>query len=275
MSAPAPGVYRDVPYAEYAAWPAVRASTLNACARTMAHGRHAEVTGGKDSNDLDYGTAFHAAVLEPERFQQEWLVAPVCDRRTREGKETWAAFLEEAAGKNIMTGNDGEIAKAMIGSVYANQAAADLLAGAIVRELSVVWRDDATGLLCKARIDVLSRWEGWTTIVDLKSARDASRHGFSRAVVSYRYYASLAWYRRGLAAVSPADRRCMLIAVEKAPPFCTAVYELDEAALDKGDEEMADLLARYSEARASGVWSGYPGQPVEIGLPEWKIGIAA
>jgi hypothetical protein len=38
-----PGIYAGTPYDEYAAWLAVRASTLNACHRSFLHGRWAHL----------------------------------------------------------------------------------------------------------------------------------------------------------------------------------------------------------------------------------------
>lgn len=267
------GLYPGVSYHDYASWPAVRASTLNACARTMAHGRQAEIEEKDDTAALAFGTAFHSAVLEPDQFRRDYIVAPACDRRTRDGKEEWTAFVEASAGRLPITQADHAAAEAMIRGVYGNRDCAELLANAKARELSFVWRDDATGLMCKARIDLLTTYAGWTVIVDLKSTADASRGGFQRQMTSLGYYRQLAWYRMGLQALSPVEepRRCALIAVEKAPPYLAKAYELDGEALAIGEQEMRELLARYAEARASGVWGGYGDDMAGLSLPTWKV----
>lgn len=265
----APGIYRNIPYDTYAAWPAVRASTLIACARSMAHGRQAELDGGRDTAALSFGTAFHTALLEPDRFRREFAVAPSVDRRTKDGKQAWADFLAANGGKTPITEDDHAIAEAMIRSVYAHRDAAELLSNALAKEVAFVWRDEATGVLCKGRADAITTFAGWTVILDLKSARDASKRAFARDMSTHGYYRAMAWYRRGLAALAPAERRCVLLPVEKTPPYCTATYEIDCRALDKGDEEMTDLLTRYDEARRSNVWPGYPHDTAVIDLPEW------
>ena len=48
---------------------------------------------------LLFGQVFHKLVLEPNLFEQEFVVAPECDRRTKAGKMAWADFQMEAQNK--------------------------------------------------------------------------------------------------------------------------------------------------------------------------------
>lgn len=41
----------------------------------------------EETDALIFGRAFHKIVLEPEGFDYEFAVCPVCDRRTKEGKQ--------------------------------------------------------------------------------------------------------------------------------------------------------------------------------------------
>lgn len=252
-----PGIYQGVPYDDYAAWPAVRASTLNKCVKSLAHGRDSEINPRADTKDLAFGTIFHSLILEPDTFDLRYAIKPSLDRRSPAGKESWRIFEAESAGKQVITESDIAIARAMRKGLMRCRDAASLLSGARAKELSLVWRDPETELLCKARIDMVSLLYGRTYIVDLKSAADASKLAFRRQSENLGYYRSLAYYRWGLGELIPAQRRCAIIAVEKSSPYEAAVYELTENVLTHGLEEIRFELRRYAAALESGNWPGY------------------
>ena len=52
------------------------------------------------------GSAFHVLTLEPDKFLDQYAIAPKVDRRTKAGKETWANFSSENEGKQILTSQD-------------------------------------------------------------------------------------------------------------------------------------------------------------------------
>lgn len=270
-AAPKPGIYPNVPYDVYASWPAVRASTLNQCAKSLAHGRESEINPKDDTAATAFGTAFHCAVLEPDRFRDTYVIAPTVDKRTNAGKEEWVLFKASLKPhQEIITESEYLIAEQMINGVYACRDAAVLLSHISHRELCVVWKDDETGLLCKARIDAITQFAGWTFILDLKSARDASQHAFRSHMTTLGYYRSMAWYRHGLNVLSEHARRCVLLACEKVAPFCAVPYQLTESALEIGMTEMRALLRDYAKAQESGIFPGYSDDIVMIDVAGWK-----
>ena len=58
-----------VSFEEYCSWP-IRVSTLNACRKSLKHGRFLETNPGSHTSSKvqAFGTAFHTAVLEPASF---------------------------------------------------------------------------------------------------------------------------------------------------------------------------------------------------------------
>lgn len=269
---PPDGIYRGIDYQTYAAWPAVRASTLNACAKTMAHGRLAEIEGSEETEAKKFGTIAHFHILEPATFHDRYIVAPACDRRYKEGKQIWAEFLETAGDRSIVTADEYGTATCMMASLMQNAGCRQIMDGAIAHELSVLWTDEETGLRCKARIDLLSRIGNVAVIADLKTTAEAGRRAFERSSTQYGYYRSMAWYQAGLAKAAPCEvpRRCVLIALEKTAPYLAKGYEFDDWALDTGLAEMRELLHAYAAARQSGDWPGYGDDIGTISLPEWK-----
>ena len=76
---------------------------------------------------MQLGSVTHAAILEPDRFQSEFVCAPVLDKRTKAGKEKFAQFEEENKGKVVVHSDMYSKTIAMRDAVYANSAAKKLL----------------------------------------------------------------------------------------------------------------------------------------------------
>ena len=102
-----------------------------------------------------------------------------------------------------------------------------------------------------------------------KETRDASRRGFSRAVERYGYYVQDPFYLNGLDVLSPRTRRFAIIAIEKDPPYASAVYELDATWRELGRLEYLRHMRTWQECQKAGVWPGYPGGVQELNAPEW------
>ena len=141
-------------------------------------------------------------------------------------------------------------------AVWNNGDAALLLSGPGDTQLSMVWQDAETGLLCKGRIDRRCRAMGLNLIVDLKTTRNAQTWAFTGDIAKYRYHAQLAFYVDGLATLAPAERHVVFLVVEKDPPFCSRLVGLSPEALDAGRAEYRRYMHQYIHARDTGQWPG-------------------
>ena len=60
-----------------------------------------------------------------------------------------------------------------------------------------------------------------------------------------------------------------IVAVEKEPPFCVAVYQLEAAAIYDGARELEPLLELWAACEESDTWPGYDSDIVKIDLPAY------
>lgn len=271
MNAPEPGLYPGVPENEYRSWDAANQSTLWTFRRSALHARY-EYLHPDATPDTDLGSAIHAACLEPGRIADRYAVRPPgIDRRTREGKVAWAQFEAESAGKTILARpDDFATLEGVADAVRNHPLAFELLCTAPgATEVSSVWRDPELDVLCKGRIDRIVEYAGWTWLVDLKSAQDASPQGFLRSVLSYGYHVQASFYVDGLEALDPRDRRFAFVVVEKSPPYAVACYELDMLLADLGRAEYRRYLKMWKRCQESGVWDGYPNEIAVCTAPDW------
>lgn len=271
-----PGIFVGLSFDEYVQLNAVNSHILSQLASaTPAHLRYQLLHGGQDPTPaLDLGWLVHLALLEPERFAGEVVVAPKVDRRTTTGKTMWAQF--EAANPGRLHIDPEEYARAagMRDAVLANPTAAGFFQGRGRSEVSIVWEDAATGVLCKARIDRVGFVAEWPVVGDLKTARAADRRSFEQAAYRYGYHIQAAHYLAGLQALVPIPegnpyRRFVFFVVESSPPYCTAYYEFDEAAMAQAETERQRHLRTWCRCQDSGVWPGYPDSIALASLPAW------
>ncbi len=265
---PQPGIHIGVPAATYHAFDAVSASRLQKLSRSPLHCRHAiDHPDQHDTPALAFGRAVHAAILEPDVFHQQFAVAPNCDRRTKDGKAAYEAFVAANQGKEIVAPDDFASAVRIAEVVHAHPFAGKLLKLRESTEVSAVWRDEKTGLTCKGRADALS--PRVKTVIDIKTTEDASPDEFERSVFKWGYYRQAAFYLDGLKACGLDYTRFVIVAVEKKPPHGICVFQLDEDSIDYGRKDYRSLLNVYRRCVDSGEWPGYPPQVQTIGLPEW------
>jgi hypothetical protein len=267
-----PGVYPGIPMDVYVTWDAANYSVLKKFDRSAAHAREMLTNPPDQTPAMALGTATHAAVLEPELFKSGWAVGPEGDKRTKKTKLAWAKFEAENPDKEAQTANEYAQCSAMAQAAHANPNVLELIKGKGFTELSFVWVDQATDVLCKGRIDRFGRLWGNNVIADLKTTTNASEEAWKWEVRKYFYHAQAAFYIDGLDKLSPSvNRKFIWIALEKEPPFGVALYEPDEATIDKGRRIYRKYLRQWKHCHATGIWPGYNEGVQSLMLPDWAL----
>jgi hypothetical protein len=219
------------------------------------------------------GEATHAAILEPDLFDVRYAEPPayVGDGRSKESKDAKKAW-EAAHPKCVyLKPDDYKAAKGMNLAVRAHAEALRYISGPGMNEVTLTWTDEETGEPCKCRPDRLTKVDGWTWIVDVKTCRSASVYGFSKAIAEYGYHRKAAFYLDAADLVEKLPRRFLFLAVESEPPHCVALYELTEEAIEQGRRENRKALALLAVCKKSKSWPGYPGGINYIDLPRWAM----
>ena len=282
MTDPTPGMYPGIDRASYDAKDAINQSVLKKGKRTWAHARWYQLNPPEPTPALQLGQAMHQAVLEPDKFEQDWTCPPMnpethkaYDRRSKEGKAAWAAHLEENPGKQALSMKDWTFVLNCRRAVWEHAAAKAFLGGEGMNELGVVWQDEETGLYCKALIDRMTRFDGYTWVVDVKSTKDVSPRGWPREVVNYGLHIQAACYIEAMEAEDvrrgnpPLDRRFAFLCFEKEPPFLVKAWVCPPSLIEQGREEFHGLLRGWKKCLEDDNWPGYGQGLEEFNLPEW------
>lgn len=255
---------------EYHAAPGISKTHLDVISnKSPLHYRHYALHGSKTAPAKEFGSAAHCVILEPNEFEHRYAVAPDVDRRTKIGKETYAAFLAENIGKDLIDAGEYEKCLYMRDAIHSHPHASGLLTGGL-QEQTYFASDPETGELIKCRFDYLIG--GISGIaVDLKSAVDASEAGFGKSATKFRYDLQPAWYFDVLLAeYGTRPEQFVWIAIEKEPPFAIGIYYATEE-----DIQAARVIARRDfmrilDHKRRDYWPDYGAEIKPLKLASWK-----
>ena len=241
---------------EYREHEGVSRSQLNILlTNTPMHFKYAEEHHEDDTLALLEGRAIHKMVLEPDTFYDEFAVAPKCDRRTKEGKETYEAFLNESNGKDVLTEDSMTKVVGMVNALKQNEEAVKFLTGE--HERSFFWTDAETGEVCKVRPDCLSEVDGIRYIVDYKTTESCADGAFERSVRKYGYKFQAGMYTEGVFQNTFDEYKFVFVAQEKKPPYASRVYICTDGFVHEGYQQFRKAIGIYHECKESGNWYGY------------------
>jgi hypothetical protein len=268
---PEPGIHRGTPMGDYHAWEAASNSRLTKLMRSPAHLRAYLEQPPEETSSLITGRAAHSAILEPDDFTACYVRGPEGDRRTKKVKDAWDELCDKYGDGYVLRPSDYDACLGMKDAVHGAARAKGMLTGPGDVEMSCVWTDPASGVLCKGRMDRHSPDIAGGAIVDLKTTRDASPLAFERSIFAYGYHRQAAMYLGGAKALGIAARHYVIIAVEKTPPYGVGIYRLTEGAVQGGADQLRPLLALYAEIQTvpREKWWGYADEVRDISLPAY------
>jgi hypothetical protein len=215
------------------------------------------------------GTMVHTATLEPNAFDLRYLIGPDVSKNSNRWREFAAAC--ESAGAEPITQQQREQAFAMAASVRALPDFAALIEHCAT-EVSLWWECEKTGLLCKARPDLVKHYPQGVILADLKTTQDASAESFARSVADFSYHTQAHWYSEGAAAALGVPVLSFLFAVvESEYPYAAASYTLDDNAMSVAADINLSTRELYLRCMQANEWPGYPRETSDISLPPWYM----
>jgi|TARA_R110001583_G_scaffold88621_2_gene229648 exodeoxyribonuclease VIII len=232
------GVYDDIPYEVYQDIEAYRSHDLTTVIRCPYTWKNQVFN---NSPALLEGRVQHTVFLEHDKFDDEFVIEPSIDKRTKVGKAEYQEFLETVGDRTPIKQDLYNICmeRREVVSEYLPKET-----DRVERTCLFYWYDHPF----KCRMDLYDGENIW----DLKTARDASPRGFKRAVNNFNYYMQAALYLDGARAAGlPADKFYFL-AQEKLAPFPYAVYVLSDEAAEYGRARNEQAFKTLLKCKDSG-----------------------
>jgi hypothetical protein len=189
---------------------------------------------------------------------------------TTYAKNKRAAFMSSMiqGKKTVVSQAEYDQYRNCLDALLANETAAKIINDTKTRtELSIVWNDPATGLRCKARLDIAHP----KIIGDLKTSRDDGDRplpeSFEYSLWTYNYYTQAAFYREGWYQLTGRMLPFWFVVVSTTAPMQCVAAPVGEMSLSLGGMKNAERMKRYADCVAAGLWPGYE-SPVLFELPE-------
>lgn len=257
-----------MPRADYDAIVATSITRLKELRRSPLHYRHA-LANPKQSTFLTTGIATHVAVLEPERYANDFAIwtnrTDAGAMSPRRGK-VWDAFAELHTGRTILTADEAEVSQAIATAVRGDAIAMKYLAVGDP-EVSLQWTLGKRA--CKGRADWLTTIDGKPVLTGLKTARDCRHMVFGAQAAKLGYHLQWAFYHDGFEAITGKAPHMVEIVVESDAPHAVATFIIPNDIIEQGRDEYQRLLAVLDDCEATGLWPGPVPTEEYLTLPSW------
>lgn len=230
---------------------------------------------------LDFGTAFHACILEPDMFAKQYKVLPEFNRRKPVEKQAELDLIQRWNNNGITAVSYEDMAKlnSMKDSALSHptvKAIMNLDNG--IAERSLFWNDSDTGLSCKCRPDWLvtdlynknrlpfmdKKYS--SLIMDVKTI--ARIDDIQSQIERFKYYIQDVFYCNGVNAVTGSNPCFVFVFVStslSAGRYPVKVVKLSDAAKFDGQQQVSEALAGMAKMNSSSDWQTV----IELDRPMW------
>jgi hypothetical protein len=284
------GVYPNIEFEEYKQIKAFNQSGLSNifdCPARYFFDKHNK----KDTPSTRFGRMLHTAVMESEAFDTRYTVMPdfaeqlkgtinpknglpyTNIRNTNNYKSLVEKFNAENSDKEIIE-FDSYTNMLMLQKMLLLKPETNWLFDYKLqqRELTLVWTDSATGLKCKARIDMLlcrtASFDNGFYICDVKKTLSSNPFKFTNSIEAYGYHIQAAHYLAGAEALGIIESDCDFIHItfEEEAPHLIGCFKMDKATIEAGRQELRKGMEIYKKCLDENTWPGYPDGIKDIGF---------
>jgi hypothetical protein len=256
IECPPPGVYHNVPAHEYHQWAAISSTLLKGYAKLPSTARIPYVPG----DDANMGSGIHAYSLQGlEGLEAECFFIPAsCEGKSAKALAEREEYKLTQGGKALLPPVYGpdkilamEVLTGVDTSLHSHPKVGPVLRNS-QKEVSVVWIDEDSGCLCKARFDI---WDG-AIIWDLKKCRSIS--GFPWQIKDLNYDIQAGHYFNGAVACGLNPVAFGFIPIEAFPPYQVAWGYRNPDKLPLDCINARRIIGLVKQSQLTGNWPNFP-----------------
>lgn len=247
----------------------ISASGLKMIKKSPLHFREEE---RKKTEAMEFGSAYHTYILEPELFEKEYYVfddSEICSYLIGEGAKSPRATKQykEWSEQQTLVANDKvmidkathEMLKTMSDRLMRHRYVKSLLSGGEAETSVYCEIEIMTGQKIKIKIRPDYKKDSKRIISDLKTTSGASVNDFPRSAADLDYHIQAALYHDIMSAIEGKEMgwNFFFIAQEKTKPFAFNIFEASPQFLAQGRHEYQMLMLLYANCMNNNTWPGY------------------
>lgn len=218
----------------------------------------------KRSEALDIGAAAHCLTLGEPEFNKYFIVSPFDNFQTKAARE-W----RDEQTRTVIRKEDFD--RIEIVSAVQKRSAQVMRAFEHGKpEMSLIWKDEETGVWLKARPDWLPNKPKERFIVEYKTAVSINPRKWSSDAFKFGYHMQAAMQIDGIKAVMGVDPIGVAHVVqEKDPPYLAELRLFGPEQIEDGRFMYRRALKIFARCYETGEWPGYTDEPSYVETPLW------
>lgn len=223
------------------------------------------------SKELDIGTVAHECLTNPGGLDAIVKVIPenVLNGQGHRKGGAWKEWSEAHADYIQMKESEIESIRRMIESVH-RTVPKWMFENVLHYEHTIIWRDDESGLMLRARPDMIIRRGDYVVLADFKTTRTTTARTFAADAAKYGYHRQAAWYWDAAVALGMSPCAFLDITVDKTPAHETSIYELATGAIELGRTQNRKAIHELAWRLETDTWTApHHGEILMLDLPEW------
>lgn len=233
------GIVQNLPFEEYRQQSGLNQSTL----KQWFSATPKKTTAYKNYQALQFGSAGHCLLLEPEMFPELYVRAPEgLNQRGKTGKKRWAEYEEQHPGKILLRTGEWERLE-NIRKVFEIHPQIKKLWKNGSAEVSLFWQDSEFALDCKARLDWFDADSA--IIVDLKFTNNIAKAGVQKPIQDF-YAVQASWYVRAVTQLTTKVPDFFFIFIEKYAPHLIRICSVSAEDLKHGQQKIECAIKNMS-----------------------------
>lgn len=242
----------DLPFSDYLKDPALSSHQAMEYLKSPLRYLHNKQHPKEPTNAMIIGRAVHTAILEPEKFEKEFIKQPAFSQRKAD-QEAKAAFLENCGSLQPIKAADWEMIEKITHSFRHSYPAQEI--ASFKKEVSLFF--NVGGVDCKARIDALS--VDGLVFVDLKTTEDPDPSKFRREFFYYNYDFQMAFYQMAIRAVMQLSitPTCYIYAIGKTEPVEVTRHVVCREVMEYGAGKVSKALEAHRKCLETQSWPTY------------------
>ena len=225
----------------------------------------------QETPSMKLGTAFHTALLEPEKYSKNYVEVPSFEKKSKDQPLTIKEQLERWKEQNkdavTITSDERDKVTMMLASCLDNSIISSLVNNkhALIEKEFYMVRD---GICFTGQPDIVI--PELNLVIDVKTTTDASPDKWSKTVHEREYMIQSALYLDAMKAIYGEEfNRFIWIVVENKHPFSSMTYIAEPAILDMGRNLIFNAAMEFKKCLSENTWPSYKTGLVPCTLPAY------
>jgi exodeoxyribonuclease VIII len=257
------GLYKGIPNKVYHQMPGLSSTGIGHMLLSPAH--YMAAKNEDRGSEISLGSVAHAKILEPENFSS--MIAMREKETSKDGKLANKIALD--MGKLLVNEATMETVNSMAAALDNYPKIKEMLSQG-ESELSGFLPHPEFKFQLKIRPDKLHRAQ--RVIVDYKTiSAGMSSQSLERFFYFQGWHRQAAYYNHVARQLEGRELESYYVFQEVKAPYGVRCFRINEAALEKGWEEVKPVFSRYAECLRTNVWPGYEETMSDLSLPGYAL----